>query len=188
MSFLRSTLATFILAIVLFFGLQASVETIIVSGSSMIHSFEDGEWVLVNKMVYKFHQPQRGDVIILRAPRSYAETTPFIKRIIGLPGESVEIAKDGTVYVHEQGGAVLPLAEPYITELARAPFKGGKIPPGEYFVLGDNRRTSGDSRYGWTVPHGDIIGKAWISIWPPAKWGLAPNYPLPAPAESKANG
>ncbi len=175
-AFLRDILTTLIIAAVIFFGLQATVQSFVVVYSCMEPNFQEGQWLLVNKVVYKFHAPQRGDVVIFHSPNS--EQDDYIKRIIGLPGESVEI-KEGTVYIHKEDGIVLPLDEPYVTRPANQPFKGDIIPEGEYFVLGDNRNNSGDSRYGWTVPRQNIIGKAWLSIWPPDKWGLAANYPLP---------
>ena len=73
--------------------------------------------------------------------------------------------------------SVVTLDEPYVKEPATRSYVSGIIPPDEYFVLGDNRNNTNDSRNGWMVPTEDIIGKAWLSIWPPDKWGLAANYP-----------
>ncbi len=184
-AFLRDILTTLVIAAVIVLGIQATLQSFIVDGPSMNYSFQDGQRVLVSKVAYhfrigneivhRFHEPERGDVIIFRAPDN--ERTDYIKRIIGLPGESVEI-KDGIVYIHKEDGKVVPLDEPYVTKQARLPFKGDTIPENEYFVLGDNRNNSGDSRNGWTSPRQDIIGKAWLSIWPPERWGLAANYPL----------
>jgi len=134
--------------------------------------------ILINKAVYYFHEPERGDIITFY-PHGNREAVPFIKRIIGLPGESIEI-KQGIVYIHEKNGEIIPLDETeYIKELPNRDFKGDTIPDNEYFVLGDNRNNSSDSRTGWTVNREDIIGKAWLSIWPPQEWGLAPNYSTP---------
>ena len=94
-----------------------------------------------------------------------------------MPGEYVEI-RGGKVYINAPNGDVFPLDEPYVTEQPKTTFRGEKIPAGEYFVLGDNRNNSGDSGEGWTVPRSNIIGKAWLSIWPPGQWGLAPSYPV----------
>ena len=174
-SFLREFLLTLVLAMVIFFGLQATVQSFVVEGSSMEPSFHEGERVLANKVVYNFHPPERGDVIIFHPPDD--GPPDYIKRIIGLPGESVEI-KQGTVYIHKENGDVLPLDEPYIKDATRGSFNGEIIPENEYFVLGDNRNNSGDSRYGWTVPRENIIGKAWLSVWPPSRWGPAANYHL----------
>ena len=81
--------------------------------------------------------------------------------------------RDGTVYINGT-----QLDEPYIKEPPRYSLKPWLIPDDEYFVLGDNRNISEDSHNGWTVPRQNIIGKDWLSIWPPGEWGLAPNYPL----------
>jgi signal peptidase I len=140
-------------------------------------SIQIDQRILISKVGYYFHEPERGDIITFYQ-HGNREAVPFIKRIIGLPGESVEI-KQGIVYIHKIDGNVLPLDEPYIKEAPSEPFKGDTIPENEYFVLGDNRNNSGDSRIGWTVKREDIIGKAWLSIWPPGEWGLAPNYSIP---------
>jgi signal peptidase I len=175
---LREIALTLIMAIVIFLILQFTVQSFIIVGSSMQPNFQDGERLLINKVVYKFNQLERGEVIIFHPPSN--QQADYIKRVIGLPGESVEI-KDGVVYIHEEDGNVFPLAEPYnITEPARKDFKGDKIPENEYFVLGDNRNNSNDSRNFGPVSREDIIGKAWLLIWPPGEWGLVVNYPLSA--------
>ncbi len=173
----REIALTLVMAIVIFLLLQATVQSFIIVGTSMQPNFQDGERILINKVVYRFDQPERGDVIIFHPGGD--QEADYIKRIIGLPGESVEI-KDGVVYIHEEDGNVFTLAEPYIAEAARRDFEGDTIPEDEYFVLGDNRNNSNDSRSPsvGTVPQEDIIGKAWLLIWPPGEWGLAAHYPL----------
>lgn len=175
-TFIREILITLILAVGIFFILESTLETSIVVGSSMEPSFHDNQRLLVSQVVYRFHEPERGDVIILQ-PSNNPDAFPLIKRIIGLPGESVEI-KQGKVYVH-RNGETLPLDESYIKEPPDYTFKGDIIPEGEYFVLGDNRNNSNDSHNGWTVPRENIIGKTWLSIWPPSEWGVVPDYSLP---------
>ena len=105
------------MAAVIFFGLQATIDSIVVDGPSMTPNFHTGQWLITNKIVYKFfHEPERGDVIILHPTNNQAGD--LIKRIIGLPGESVEI-KEGTVYIRKEDGEVLPLDEQsYITKPA----------------------------------------------------------------------
>ena len=174
-AFLRDTLVTMLIAAVIFFGLQFTVQTFVVDGPSMHPNFHTGQRLVVNKVIYKFHEPERGDVVILHSPKR--QQGDLIKRIIGLPGESVEI-KDGVVYIYKEDGNVLPLDEPYITEQAEDAYTRRKIPDNEYFVLGDNRNNSDDSRHGWTLPRQNIIGKVWLLIWPPDEWGLMANYPL----------
>lgn len=175
----REVLVTFILAIAIFLLIRTTVESFIIDGSSMEPNFQDRERLLINKVVYKFRQPERGEVIIFHPPLDPKKD--YIKRVIGLPSESVEI-KDGVVYIHKENGDVLPLVETYIiTEPATLPFKSDIIPENEYFVLGDNRNNSYDSR-NWiehpTVPRENIVGKAWLSIWPPDEWGIVIHYPL----------
>jgi len=80
-------------------------------------------------------------------------------------------------YSFKEDGTALPSDEPYVTEPARQPFTGDTIPENEYFVLGDNRNNSSDSRNDWTLPRQNIIGKTWLSIWPPDKWGVVASYP-----------
>jgi len=174
---LRDILAPIILAIVIFFLLHTLVPSFVIISPSMVPSLQVKQRILISTVVYYFHEPERGDIITFY-PHGDREAIPFIKRIIGLPGESVEI-KQGIVYIHKKDGNVLPLDEPYIKEAPSHPFKGDTIPENEYFVLGDNRNNSTDSRTGWTVKREDIIGKAWLSIWPPGEWGLAPNYSIP---------
>lgn len=172
---IRDFLIMIAIAVVVFLGLRLTLQTYVVLGSSMEPNFYTNQRLLVNKLVYNFHEPQRGDVIIFRPP--YEDRDSFIKRVIGLPGERVEI-RQGQVYIHQPDGNILKLDEPYIEDPARSPYFGDIIPEGEFFVLGDNRNNTDDSRNGWTVPAEDIIGKAWLSIWPPGMWGLAANYPF----------
>lgn len=172
-TFLRDILITLIIAAVIFFGLQATVQAFVVDGPSMQPNFHNGQRLLVNKAVYKFYEPERGDVVIFHPPNNMQGD--YIKRIIGLPGESVKII-GGTVYIYKEDGNKLLLDEPYITEAAGQTFVGETVPENEYFVLGDNRNNSSDSRNDWTLPRQNIIGKAWLSIWPPDEWGLAANY------------
>jgi signal peptidase I len=179
-AFFRDTLTVFIIAAVIILGLQTAFQKFVVKGPSMNFTLQDGQQLVINKVVYKFHKPERGDIIIFHPP--FAEQEEYIKRIIGLPGESVEI-KEGVVYIHKKDGTVLTLDEPYVTRPAIQPFKGGVIPENEYFVMGDNRNNSSDSRTGWTLPKKNIIGKACLSIWPPSKWGLIPHYSFEKPAE-----
>jgi len=171
----REFLILLALAIIIFVGLRSTIQTFVVYGPSMEPNFGDQQRLLVNKLVYKIHEPERGDVIVFHPPDRMRDS--YIKRIIGLPGESVSI-EDGEVHIHKPDGSVLVLDEPYVTDVANSPYIGFPIPENEYFVLGDNRNNTNDSRNGWRVPDENIIGKTWLSIWPPDKWGLAANYPL----------
>lgn len=163
-AFFRQVLVTVLFAVAIFFALQTTIQTSIVVGRSMEPSFYQGQRLLINKAVYHLDQPERGDVIIFHPPNSSG--ADYIKRIIALPDETVEI-KMGTVYVNGS-----PLNEPYIKNSPDYTLQQLDVMDGEYFVLGDNRNNSNDSHNGWTVPRENIVGKAWISIWPPGTWGL----------------
>ena len=173
---IRETIIMVLVAVIVFFAMRFSVQTYVVFGPSMEPNYTANEWVIVNKLEYRFGEPERGDVVVLWSP--YNEKTRFIKRVIGLPGESVEV-KNGTVYVYTVSGVKLTLSEPYIKYIATQDFPKTKVAEGQYFMMGDNRVNSEDSRHGWTITRDKIIGKAWLDIWPPARWGLAPNHVLP---------
>jgi signal peptidase I len=171
-SFLTEALITVLLAAVLFgifwFALQRSP----VDGTSMLPNLKDGQNIEVSRITYLFHAQQRGDIITLHPP--FESAKPFVKRIIGLPGETIYIEK-GKVYIDGKY-----LAEPYIkqpfTYSLYSPQNPLKIPEGMYFVLGDNRNISDDSHIWGLLPRDNIIGKAWLSLWPLDRFGLAPNY------------
>ena len=173
-TFIRDTITVLAVAAVIILVLQFVIQKFVVEGSSMNFTLHDGQQLLVNKIVYRFHEPERGDIIVFHPPPEIDEDD-FIKRIIGLPGEKVVIA-NGKVIIHKADGSLMQLDEPYITRPANRDFEGGIIPEGEYFVMGDNRVNSSDSRTGWTLKEEDIIGKAWISVWPIGDWGLIANY------------
>ncbi|MFN2150633.1 MAG: signal peptidase I [Anaerolineales bacterium] len=161
-NFLRDVLETLVLSVVLFVAINAISARIRVDGSSMVPTLNDGEFVMVNRLAYKFGSPKHGDVVVFHYPRDPQQE--YIKRIIGLPGDTVEIS-NGHVYVNGQ-----QLIEPYI---AAAPRSQGEwaIPEGEVFVLGDNRNNSQDSRSFGSVSMDNMIGKAIFIYWPPTEWG-----------------
>ena len=180
-AFIRDILTTLALAVVIYFGFRMTMQPYIVYEVCMEPNFMEGQRVIVNKVVYKFHEPERGDVIIFYPPAPYnSSQTPFIKRIIALPGDTVEV-KDGAVYVNGS-----KLDEPYIKEPPNYTLKLQTVKDG-YFVLGDNRNNANDSHYGLLAPRQNIIGKAWLSIWPPGQWGSATSYPLKEQIASASN-
>ena len=140
-----------------------------VSGESMENTLDDGDQLIVDKLTYRFHDPERFDIIVF--PFRYKDNTYYIKRIIGLPGETVQIA-DGEIYIN---GEVLE--ESYGREvmqdagLAAEPITLGDD---EYFVLGDNRNYSSDSRDPSValIHRKEIIGRAWLRIWPLDSFGI----------------
>ena len=169
-AFFRELIITAVLALSIFFLLRFTIDTVIILGISMEPSFHTGQRILVSKVAYRIHEPERGDVIVFTPSNS--EKGEFIKRIIALPRDTVEV-KDGAVYVNG-----IELKEPYIKSPPGYPLTMQKIPANNYFVLGDNRNQSNDSHNGWVVPRQNINGKAWVTIWPPPKWGLVPEHSL----------
>lgn len=154
----------------------------LVSGQSMEPNFENGDYLIIDEISYRFHEPQRGDVIVFRAPPQ--PSTRFIKRIIGLPGETVEI-KDGKVMVIKENTEVLDESQ-YLPEgLETLPGSLGdkkvSIPENYFFVLGDNRIVSLDSRAWGLLPKQNIIGRVYLRLWPFKEFSKIerPTYQIP---------
>jgi signal peptidase I len=144
----------------------------VVEGTSMRPNFETGQLVIVNRFAYFFSAPARGDVVVLHNPRNSDED--FIKRVIGLPGETVQIL-NGRVYVNGTS-----LDEPYVSQSNVCQVCDGEwtLGPDEYFVLGDNRRSSHDSHNFGPIARRLIVGQAWIRYWPLPDFQVIqhPNY------------
>lgn len=137
----------------------------LVSGASMESTFETYDYLIIDRLSYQFNEPERGDVIVMRYP--YDPTRTFIKRIIGLPGETLSI--DGSVVTIQN--AAYPegfaLSEPYVgPEYSAQNNLSITLGSDEYFVLGDNRRASADSRTWGTLPRQNIIGRAYVRLYP----------------------
>jgi len=167
---IREILITIALAIVIYLILQTINQTSVVNQTSMLPGLEEGQRLFVVKILYKFKEPARGDIIVIRPPIDPEKE--YVKRLIGLPGDTIEI-RGGKVYLN----GVL-LNEPYIKEPVRYTFGPYTVPDGQYFVLGDKRNVSNDSHNGWTVSRREIIGKVWWRYWPLNKFGLVGNFPL----------
>lgn len=161
--FVLDILETLILSLILFAVINTISARIRVDGFSMEPTLKSGEFVIVNKLAYRFGDPQMGDVIVFHYPRDPEQE--YIKRVIGLPGDVVRV-KNGMVFVNEQ-----LIDEPYI---AAAPAYESEwiVPDNSLFVLGDNRNNSSDSHNWGPVPLKNIIGKAVFIYWPPENWGL----------------
>ncbi len=162
---LKETFIALAIAAAIYFGVHAIFQQHVVEQISMVPTLIEGQRIFINKLVDK---PDRGDIIVFQNPDN-PKYTPLIKRVIGLPGEEIEV-RSGFVYIDGS-----PLIENYISEMPRYTMPNIVVPNGEYFVLGDNRNSSRDSHTGWTVPEDDILGKAWLSIWPLEKLGLVPD-------------
>lgn len=186
---------TILLALLIFLMVRGVVLNFRVDGSSMEPTLSNSEMLIINRRAYSsidingwldflpgveddegdgsylFNPPQRGDIVVFSPPGG--ESDPYIKRIIGLPGETVEI-REGAVYVDG-----VALNEPYVTSSTSWRGEGDRssitVPEEEYFVMGDNRSNSSDSRMFGTVPQRNIIGKSWIAYWPPGSIEVLPR-------------
>jgi signal peptidase I len=154
-------LETLILAVVLYFGINAVSVRVRVDGFSMNPTLQDGEYILVNRLAYKIGNPVRGDIVVFSFPMDPKQD--LIKRVIGLPGESISV-QDGKVMING-----VPLEEPYI---AAPPIYNGtwEVPRGQLFVLGDNRNESKDSHEWGLLPIENVVGRAVLIYWPPPEW------------------
>jgi len=154
-----------------------------VKGASMEPNFHDGEYILTDKVSYRFNQPKRGDVVIFKSPTN--PDVDFIKRIIGLPGEKIEIKNGNVIIFNSQAPNGFTLSEPYqiMEPLAGGSYlREGKIvevPADSYIVFGDNRTHSYDSREWGPITKKDIIGKAWLRYWPLSKIALIKSATYP---------
>jgi signal peptidase I len=166
---------TILIAGILFLAVNLVTARIKVEGSSMEPSLHDGEFVVINRLAYRWAEPDRGEIIVFRYPLDPERR--FIKRIIGLPGDDVSVSQ-GIVYING-----IPLEEPYINA---APLYDGEwtVEKGRYFVLGDNRNNSSDSQNWGSLESEDIIGKAVIVYWPLNDLGIIPHYDLVSASEN----
>lgn len=182
----REIIETIVLTVLMFLVIRLAVQNFNIDGHSMEPSLHDTELILVDKWTYRFHQPTRGDVVVFVAPPNPSQD--YIKRIIGLPGDVITI-QDTRVFVNGK-----QLNEFYVKPQNQGdpypPFTNRIIPPGAYFVLGDNRNGSSDSRDWGCVPQNNIIGRAALVYWPLGQDnnGLLPNASsvytaIPAPSK-----
>lgn len=172
----REILSTVFMMIAIFALVELATPRFYVDGRSMEPNFEDGQRLIVSRVNYLFIQPQRGDIVVFNKPRSPVTESPLIKRVIGLPGDTVSI-RDAQVILNG-----VPLDEPYINEPCTAySCKDGdwELGPNEYFVMGDNRNHSNDSRSFGTIHLENIIGEALIRYWPPPDWGVVTQIGFP---------
>ena len=178
----REIIEAVVLAVVVFMLLQTTVRNFKVEGSSMDPTLEGGQYLLVNRLVYlrvdlqrlskivpfwqdeedspryAIHAPKRGEIIVFQFPRDPSKD--FVKRVVGLPGEVIEM-KDGKVLVDS-----IVLEEPYLTAKDNSNQSPVQLEEGEYYVLGDNRSHSNDSRNWGPVPEANLRGKVWMVYWP----------------------
>lgn len=193
----RELLEAVALAVIVFLVIQTSVQNFKVEGSSMSPTLRGGQYLLVNKLLYfridqgrfsriipfwqadtpanrfAFHPPRRGEVIVFRYPNN--PRRDFVKRVVGLPGERVEI-RQGVVSING-----VDLKEPYFTGRNNSNAEPLLLGRYEYFVLGDNRGSSNDSRHWGPVPEQNVLGKVWVVYWPTSDWEFLGGAPRAGP-------
>lgn len=141
------------------------IDTRIVPTGSMLPTIQLQDRLIVDRIFYKFDTFKRGDILVFEAPESAMEDLDLVKRLIGLPGEKVEI-KNGKVFINDR-----PLYEPYIRETPDYEYGPVTVPPNSYFMLGDNRRESKDSHIWGFLPEDKILGRVLVRYWPLDKIG-----------------
>lgn len=192
---IRETIETALLALALLLALEFSAQNYRVEGSSMHPTMEEGDYLIVNKLVYTriggglfdfslpfaqpadaagdgapgrnfiFGKPEHGEIIIFHSPEN--RERDFVKRVIGVPGDTLEIRNGRVIRNGEE------IDEPYVARQSSRSYDEISIPAGHYYVMGDNRRGSNDSREWGLLPETDIIGRAWQRYWPPGRLGDA---------------
>jgi signal peptidase I len=176
---LREIAETIVLTVVIFAVINFATGRFRIEGPSMQPNLSEGQYLIINKLVYRLGSPGRGDIVVFHHPRNPGRD--LIKRIIGLPGETVEV-REGQVYVDD---AVL--MEPYVLNRGRYSVRYD-LGADEFFVLGDNRPNSDDSHNWGVLEESRIVGKAWISYWPPDNWGGVPHYGYPDSSMAQGQG
>ncbi len=166
-SFIFDLIKILVVALIIIVPFRMFVaEPFVVSGSSMLPNYHDKDYLIVDRLTYHSSQPQRGDVVVLKYPKDTSQF--FIKRIIGLPGETISFSQGHVFITNAQNPDGWQLNEPYLpsqVETVAGP-NAVTLGSGEYFVLGDNRTASSDSRVWGILPYDDIVGKVWVRIFP----------------------
>ena len=175
-------LETIALAFIIFILIDTFVmQPHVVKGNSMLPNFHTGERIFTESVGYRFGTPKRGDVIVFRYP--YAPDNEYIKRVIGLPGDEIKLSSGGVIIfdaLHPQGFAlkelylgkdVMTVGKKFLTDNTTY-----KVPDNTYFVLGDNRQESSDSREWGTVPKNNVIGRVFLRYWPPSALSLIKGF------------
>jgi signal peptidase I len=162
-------LQTLLVAAILFLAVNMVTARIRVEGKSMEPTLVEGQFILINRLAYRWGEMERGDIIVFHFP--FDHDRRLIKRLIGLPGDTIT-ASNGVIYVNG-----VPLDEPYIAD---APVYNDEwiVGPDEVFVLGDNRNNSSDSHLWGKVPFSQIVGKAILIYWPPDDFGPITHHNL----------
>ena len=155
-----------LLTILIFWAVNAATGRFRIDGNSMEPNLSDGQYIIINKLVYQLREPQRGDVVVFQYPHD--PSRDFIKRVIGIPGDEVAVTR-GAISINGQ-----PVEEPYIAQPGS--YSGRwTLGPDQFFVLGDNRNNSSDSHNWGVLPRDNLVGRAWVIYWPVQDWGGVPH-------------
>lgn len=173
--FIWELIKTGLLVLVIVLPLRIFVaQPFIVSGASMQPTFDTGDYLIIDQLTYRFEQPQRKDVVVFRYPSDPSKF--FIKRIIGLPGETVSINGSSVTITNDSHPNGFTLSEPYVRENnTQHDEVTTTLEEGEYFVLGDNRKSSSDSRVWGELPGRFLVGEAFLQLIPPDEIDLFPG-------------
>ena len=186
--FIRELIETALLSVAVFLVLHLSVQNFRVEGSSMVPTLTEGQYIIANKIIYSsvatdsivrflpfvqpsgeggslytFHPPEHGEIIIFNFPSD--QSRDLVKRVIGVPGDTIEIQSGQVIRNGE------PIEEPYVVNKDRRTYDPVEVPENSYYVLGDNRRSSSDSRDWGFLSDKHVVGRAWIGYWPMDKIG-----------------
>ncbi len=192
--FIRELIETLLLSLAVFLALHLSVQNFRVEGSSMVPTLTEGQYIVANKIIYSrvttdsvlgllpfaqpsgdgnslytFHPPKHGEIIIFNYPTD--RSRDLVKRVIGVQGDTIEI-QDGQVIRNGE-----PIDEPYVVNKDRRTYDPVEVPENSYYVLGDNRGSSSDSRDWGFLSDEHVVGRAWISYWPTDKLGVLHAFP-----------
>lgn len=172
-SALKEIVTFIVLAVLIVVPIRVFVaQPFVVEGASMHPTFESADYLIIDQLTYRFEDPKRGDVVVFRYPNK--PSVFYIKRIIGLPGETVVIER-GKAAITRTDGTVFTLEEPYVVAEDATYNLTSTLGPDQYFVMGDNRPKSSDSRSWGPLPREDIMGRAFIRLLPAGEFGVMPG-------------
>jgi len=172
--FIRDIVKFTIIAVVIVAPIRYFIaQPFIVSGESMDPTFANGQYLIIDEITYRMHSPERGDVVIFKYPKDPSKY--FIKRIVGLPGETVTVTGGDITIVNKEHSDGMVLNEPYIKNVSFDSVKSVTLKDDEYYAMGDNRANSLDSRYWGPLPAKDLVGRVLVRLFPPNKIGIFPG-------------